>query len=892
MFEMFRFELRYRLGYVSTYLYGILILFIPIYMNMLYDGVEVAVNSPFNIYFVMVVIFQFAMVMLAGMVMQAFSKDFETRFYEILFTKPISKVQYVFGRLFACMFMVVVVVFFSMVVFEVSLKFINIKPDLVLKPIISWYLNPFFLFVLPNLYFLATFFVSITILTKKTRNIFLAIFTFFVFYFLMMYLANHVPDKMNIFAVLDISGLSHFYLTTLIMKPVELNSMQICFDNVMFLNRGVWFVISTGVLLFAVKRFKLHGGKRKIEVADAIHTHANSGEIVNFRCEQVYGFRTLLFQIASKFMMNNRILLKSLIFWWVITVSVLFMITLLPVRDFSYSSSSAIGNFLAYVYIIFLFLVIPFFTGELVWASREQKFTHVEDHLPFPNLVSFISQYMSIVALIVGYAVLSVIVGVVYQLRVGNYQIEIKDYFNIFFLKYIPLFLIISLYVFIIQNNVVHKYLGHFLFFCSIIVIITLKFLTDHILLVPTILIDVYTGMNGFGKNGAMLFWLYLYWFLVLVFFTGLNVIVWKRGANQYNPRQILHKLKKKQVIIYHIVLFSLILPVASYIFYNTNILNHYESKKEILDNAAIYRQQYEHLDHTAQPEIRDMVFDFEIYPKQTHFKASGTYTLINNTEAPVDSLLINYQSSLDDYGFTGANIPKLIYRDDKMKTLLFRFENGFAVEDTLLFHFAISCNAKGFTNYGSKKVINKNGSFIRTGLFPSIGYDGDKGANYLSLWHEQYWSGASSFVNIKATISTAADQTVVATGNLIESWKVNDRNYFTYEIDDVMITLFAFTSGKYEVYTTQRENVTLEFHGLTSHKDLAIFELYYHKNFRFDFDVVVDNFLQKPYFGAERSETTFRFVEVPLELFNLQDRFMNMMVFSERERLHVTGNK
>ena len=584
MLEIFKYELKYRLRYVSTYLYGILILFMPIFMNIVNIDGSVAINSPYKIYFYMAIIFQFAMVMLAGMVMQAFHKDFETRFKEIIFTQPITEVQYVFGRLLACLFIVFVVAFLSMIVFEVSLKFLSIDPKLILTSKISWYMNPLFLYVLPNLYFMVAFFISIILFTKKTKNLFIAIISVFIMEFLMFYLSDVFVLKKDIFAVLDIFCWSNFFFSTMKWTDIDMNTMQVLLNSQMFINRGVWFVFSSGLLLLAVKKFKFQAVKEKVNAVENFDIQKSSGnslKIVGFNIAilsyQIFNFKTILHQIFTKFQMNNRIIYKSLIFWWIFVLCVIFLCVALPIGRGDCPPSSMVAGSTISVYFYFMCLIIPFFTGELVWASHEQKFSVIEDTLPFSNLVSFLSQFLTMFVLIIGYAVLSIAIGVIFQLSVGNYNIDMKDYFNIFFLKYIPIFIVFILYAFIIQNNVPHKFLGHFFFVCSVFVRIMVGYLTKHPLLVPYLIFDEYTGIDGFGKNATYQFWMYLYWILVLVFFTGLNVLAWKRGMLQYNLKNILNKLRSKPVIIYHIVLLSLIFTVVAYIFYNTNLLNQYE---------------------------------------------------------------------------------------------------------------------------------------------------------------------------------------------------------------------------------------------------------------------------------------------------------------------------
>ena len=57
-----------------------------------------------------------------------------------------------------------------------------------------------------------------------------------------------------------------------------------------------------------------------------------------------------------------------------------------------------------------------------------------------------------------------------------------------------------------------------------------------------------------------------------------------------------------------------------------------------------------------------------------------------------------------------------------------------------------------------------------------------------------------ANWVNLTTTISTAPDQTAVAPGSLIKTWKANGRNYFNYKLDHKSLNYYSFISAKYEV--------------------------------------------------------------------------------------------
>ncbi|MCK9330046.1 MAG: hypothetical protein M0Q94_09260, partial [Candidatus Cloacimonetes bacterium] len=111
MWEFCKYEIKYRLKHISTYVFTLVLMGLAVLLNLAAGGAiagsavniggvgdKVAINSPFMIYVFSIAINIFSIFIMAALVNHMFSKDLENKFYPILFTKPIKKYQYIIGR--------------------------------------------------------------------------------------------------------------------------------------------------------------------------------------------------------------------------------------------------------------------------------------------------------------------------------------------------------------------------------------------------------------------------------------------------------------------------------------------------------------------------------------------------------------------------------------------------------------------------------------------------------------------------------------------------------------------------------------------------------------------------------------------------------------------------
>ena len=162
--SIFLFELKYQFRRPVTYIFwGILFAVgaftasllggafdIPVFIG----GDKVFVNSPFFINMILVNVSMFFMILYIPILGRAVERDFQFGFHPLLFTTPITKFSYLFGRLSAAMIVNTVV----LTGLGIGMLLANQMPwlnELRMGPFIFMgYVQPYLTHILPNRFFI------------------------------------------------------------------------------------------------------------------------------------------------------------------------------------------------------------------------------------------------------------------------------------------------------------------------------------------------------------------------------------------------------------------------------------------------------------------------------------------------------------------------------------------------------------------------------------------------------------------------------------------------------------------------------------------------------------------------------------------------------------------
>jgi hypothetical protein len=481
-----------------------------------------------------------------------------------------------------------------------------------------------------------------------------------------------------------------------------------------------------------------------------------------------------------------------------------------------------------------LIIIITFYAGELIFKERQVKIADVVDAMPIPNWVPLLAKSAALIAVILSFLGAGAVAGILMQLVKGGAPIELALYVKGILLGASG-FILLGLLALVLQVLTNNKFIGYLMMILVLISQIVFSTLDlDHNLYnFAGSSATPYSDMNGYGHFLYGWSWFTLYWSLFTVALLILAQAFWVRGLSQewkVRVRLAFVKLNSKAglAMAASLVAFGV---TGGWIFYNTNVLNQYQTKSAGLDENAEYEKKYKQYKNLPHPRLTDVKANVDIYPEQRRVVINGHYVLQNKSALPQDTLRIQLNTRVKT---EWKNLPahELVLDDKKLGFSILKLKQAIPAGGNMALDFVTTVENPGFTNSGAANTVNLNGSFFNNReFFPQFGYASDlemrdrnerrkRGLGepermpkledeaaraYHALGSEADW------INFETTISTSSDQIAMAPGYLQKTWEDQGRRYFQYKMDRPMMPFFAFLSARWEVKKGDWKGVPIE---------------------------------------------------------------------------------
>jgi ABC-2 type transport system permease protein len=839
-FSIFLFEIKYRLKRPATWAYfGILLLFgfvVGIYGNSPASE-KTFVNSPYAIAFMVAILSVFQILMASAIMGVPIYRDLEYQTKDYFFTYPIREKSYFMGRYlgsFIILFIVCSGFLFGLWIGEpLGLLTGEVEPERSGPFVLAHYLYPLLVITLPNIFFAGTIFFALVALTRKILSTYVASVLLFIGYLLATALTQDLDNK-DLVDILDPFAVTTFENATKYWTPFEQNTLLIPLEGNFLWNRILW--ISISLVLFSITYFRFSfkgllevslGREKKTEYVETkVRSLSDLPAVQKVYSQAIFArklFRLsiLEFKNITKDFYFIAILLAGVLFlfldgWFgditMGTPSLPLTYYMLEVKDFNY--------------IIFVFIIIIFYTGEVVHRDKTVQYSNIADALPIPNWVVYGSKFLSLVLVCFVLVNLVLVCGVLNQVIKGYFNFEFNLYFTDLYLIELPEYLQLTMLAFIIHILINNKFIGHVV---SIGVWVAMFGLRNFADLDYNLFFYSYTpnyrisDMNGFGHFLKPLSWFNLYWLSLGIIFLIFGNLFWNRGSESgFKARIKLMKQRFSGTSAASLTFFTLLwLGSGAYLYYNVSVLNTYRTSKENINIGVEFEKKYKKYEFVAQPKITDVIVNIDVFPDERTAQASGRFTIVNKTDQPIDSLILNYGSGMAIKKLqVDGNDLTLAMEDNLNYFYIYLLPQTMQPGDTSLMEISVEAWYKGFPNSGFGRLIVYNGTFFDLGIFPSFGYPGDpitsdKERKKHGLPKKEYtlppqddprglqtflFNDDADFVTFECTVSTKADQIAVAPGYLDKEWEENGRKYFYYKMDAEMDLFYNISSARYAV--------------------------------------------------------------------------------------------
>jgi hypothetical protein len=853
--SLIKFELIYLTRQLSCWFALLMLLFLGYFLSgrQVYH-VNVVALSAQNITYALTFLCQVSIFTTSLIAAHFALRDHQHDFYAFVQTKPITNFKLTLSRFIALFVMSLTLVTSASVSMLLPLLLSEYDPDVSGRFELINLLWPLLVIVLPNILFISTILYVSASLSKSSIMTFVAGVGIYVLYMMSaalldspMFVASNPIERneINLASLFDPFSIAAFLEQSKLLTTEQLNTHLVQLEGSFLYNRLVWLGVSVLLLTVVIKISRYKGDSEKVVDKKRKKKSVQPPEVTTSNIPAYKPvspvFDTWLAFRAS-YLLELRMAIKS-------TPFVLLMLLVLGlslaqiIHGLNYNA--LVGEQLPYTSTMLAFVSTPlemigvfiviFFTGELFWRSREQNFDAFLNVTPTPVFIFYLAKVAVMACIIVLLVCALILLVLGYQSMKGFYDYELSLLFSLFPLFGLPL-LLMAILGMAIQSLVSNKYTGF-----AIVGAILLFFQSDMTKLVgiehylfrfAQTAPQFYSDFDGYDFSFLNTFWFSLYWTLITVF-----IAVVAYGISQRTKRQatfsgvsrlkgILVKKKTKAALL----LFIAVLSCASFIFYNTHVLNHYQSSKDNEQLQVHYEKELAFYKLNASPKINKVDVDVAFYPSQRQVTISGEYQLINPSLEPINQFLVtiphrdqNIKLNIGRQYHTNIN--------SKLNVIEVFLTEPLNSGEKLKLGFTTQLVKQGFKNEDRDISLLKNGSYFHgSHLLPYIGYNASfelrdtqsrtshqlPERKFLSKliegkkYHEHGHNSDASWISYQATVSTEKGQTPIAAGVLQRTWEQNDRNYAEYKVGHNISHFLGFASANYQTKTHMAGGVKL----------------------------------------------------------------------------------
>ncbi|MBK1895643.1 ABC transporter permease/M1 family aminopeptidase [Chryseobacterium paridis] len=901
MNTIFLFEAKRSSKHWPSYLIGLILLFLGIFCGNQFNlsvGEGIFLNSPYTIGFMIGILslsIIFFAIIYAG---KQLFKDWDSKFDSILFSFPFSKWSYLKGK-------------FTIYLLQTFISFIlliggfavgqNMRTGSEIQPYYNlwYYIYSLFIFGFLNCLVVCSFLFFISFSTKRKLLVVIGGLLLYVLYMIVLlfsnspFMAGSLPqstDTQQLSALLDPFGISAYFLEAKDYSIHQKNKLLVPFSGYLLMNRLIFILIS-GLFLFLSYRlfsFTTISNKRIKKGNESFTTNSHTQSDYHITPSS-FTHLTSFKSILSFAKIDLIYLFKSIT---IIAVSILLLFAVgmemyaeiekgirLPQK---YASSGLMATTISENFHLIGLLVMCYFVNDLYWRSHLSGFSLIEKSTFFSGN-KLTGHLFSSAILLLYFTGILILEGIIFQLGYGYFHIDWNAYWGTILFNTFPLILF-SAFLLLVNNFIKNRFIALGVSVLSVFILAgpaSKKIIPYPMLRIFSDFKGVYSDFNGYG--------IYIMPFLErLLLGVGLIAFLWMINT-LINTKK--WEIKKS--------FFTLTL-LALGVFTGSLFMKGYIPQNEDLAiaKAAEYEKKFRVYENIPQPSITDVVTEITLYPSTSSYIIEGKYTLINDTDKPIDKVLLNFDPNLKIQSavFTVSSESKKINND----TNEIRLKQPLQPHTTATLAFTLSYQWYAVNGHESFNAIIKNGSFMRISrYYPTIGYQKNREIEDEEKRKEFNLGKASElkkleapevfqkdFINLDMTVSTEKGQTAIGTGDLVSNWDTDNRSYFKYKVSQIPFR-FAVSSAEYAHKSIHYKGISINVFYHQKHNENVDHLIQNAKN---TLDYCIHNFGKYPFQSinfAEISSFTkgFAATAYPSAIFMPEDMIFHANIYADKKQ-------
>ena len=917
-FTIFLFELTQWFKRPSYYVYLSVMFFLAMFLMAssagIFDAISVSVNSatiansPTAINGLLNSMNVFIFFLLPALIGGTIYKDFKHEMHSVLFSYPFGTGSYLLGKFLGGYMATMGVLLAATVGIIIGTLLPGTNPDLLAPFAFSVYAQSFWMYLIPNTFFLGAFVFAVVTFTRNISVGFLAILGLIIIQTIADTLLTDLDNKV-LAAMLDPFGYNANVIYTEYWTVYDQNENPLPWEKWVILNRVLWSVIGAGIFAGVFAKFNFHQQAFSIrwpwKKEGKVQTKNNFGVIGRVQLPSV----SLKFSNKEVFrrlwlMTKNDVsyIIKSWPFIIIVIMAMLFSLISITTGSEIYGTQTLPvtwqmlelpGTFFG----LFINLLTFLYAGMVLQRDHTTGMASLLHSTPTPTWVLLGSKLLAISVMQIILLSTVMVLGMAIQTYQGYYHFEIGLYLTqLFGIQFIHLF-IWSLLALFIHTLFKNYFVG---FFILLLVSIGLSFssqigLEQMIFKFNQAPATPYSDMNGYGHYLSGYFGYKMYWLALALSLYIMTLWLFPRGSYpSWKERWQIAKQRSNSANVSIVAgLLVFFLSMGSYIYYVDNIKYDRQSSKEQEASAAEWEKTYGKYRSIPQPRITASYIEMDLYPETRDLVVRGSYTLKNKTAATIDSIHIDHGNLKTDFSFDRGF--ERVLEDSVFNYDIFTVYPPIEPGDSIRFEFELS-NAPNEWLRNNSPVLG-NGTFLNNSILPRIGYNpageliGSESREKFDLAPKDrmpdatdslarmnnYISYDADWIDFETIISTDSDQITIAPGYLEREWLDNGRRYFHYKMDSPILNFYSFISAEFS---------TAQDYWLRTNGDTVTIEIYHHPAHDYNVERMIKGIKKALDYSTQEfspyQHRQVRIIEFPRTSGGFAQSFANTIPYSE----------
>ena len=836
-----RFEWRFQLR-SPVFWVGCLIFFLLAFAATTVDTVQIGsrgnvnINSPYAIVQTLGIMSVFAIFVLVSMVAGTVIRDDETGFAPILRSTRVTKGAYLGGRFTGSIAAAMLVLAMVPLAIAVGSFMPWLDSEKVGPFMPGHYFYALFVFGLPSFLIIGAAFFALATVTRSMMWSYVGAVALLVL-FSVSRVALRDMQHDTLAALTDPFGMSALSQSTKYWTAADRNTLLPPLSGLLLINRSIW--LAAAALIYAATwrffRFETRAGRAATKPAEAgVASAVRNSALPSARFDAATG-RAQLWALAR---FDTAFVLRSPAFFVLLFIGLInagfstwfagefYGSTAYPVTRLMVQALQGAFSFMPMIIAIY-------YGGELVWRDRERRLHEIVDATAAPDWTHLVPKIVAIALVLTTSSVVAVLSAMAVQLIKGYTHFDLAAYALWFVLPTVIGAMLLAVLSVFVQVLVPQKFIGWGVMLLYVVASVALSSagfehnLYNYAGTPPVPLSD----MNGMARFWIGQSWFEAYWGAFALILAVLAFLLWRRGTGtELRPRlrALPRRLRQHRgALALGVVGVLAWVGSGAFIFYNTNVLNLYQTAPDKDRDLADAERELLPFEKLTMPRITAVTLNVQLYPREAKAVTTGLWRVENRSSAPISQIHINWSDRLriDKLAIPGAVLQK---KYEKFPYSIYKLDPAMQPGEVREISFTTTLQERGFPNGAPLTRIVGNGSFIdNSEIEPHLGMSRDdllkdraKRRKYglpadqrpptledESGRRRSDFSVNSDWVLADITVTTDADQTPVAPGYTLSDSTANGRRTAHFRTDAPINHFFSIQSARYAV---RRDKVQL----------------------------------------------------------------------------------